>query len=605
MNVNQLHALAMEYKSTAYAHSTTIECESELTEYFTLIKMSVATLTYIKAKCTISFQQEFQITMEIIDILLNETFNFDLVEDHIVEMREKLRSYSNVTDYILMLDFVTLYTIPLKKETKFQYNIALRNCDQLLNELDPSTSWFKIFKYVDCCLCMKLGKTKRVIKNFNELLALDNIENISQFNTFILLSFINFHLEQRLPISDELLDKLNNKINSELVGERLFVWKLILQMIIKIYNDENITNNLNAFKEFFASNKDKLTIHDPSVTITMENNLSFQITHPGIFNYKDLKNVLLFLQSISYLTNCYDPNSNFSTKFLPKVFNTTTKLIKAIDCSDKSISFIDFKVNWYNDILLHCEFYKIWENLLLNSNIQNNMKKSPYTALLDAISTQIDSGEQRNVLEAYSKMFNKKSVPNEIKLICLLNSYTVVISKISKTNSNIEIQEYISTCNEIWAKINTVVKLTDIQYNNVWDCTITILWIISHFEAFTENPLPSTDGEKSEYITKLNHYYENNKLLTTAENVIKNEAARLKKSLLLQILINYLGGRIIETDLNQIYQISHVCFKISKLQKMKGISYITGLWHLMNCTIAMKSKEVAITKAKLESLLSD
>ena len=36
---------------------------------------------------------------------------------------------------------------------------------------------------------------------------------------------------------------------------------------------------------------------------------------------------------------------------------------------------------------------------------------------------------------------------------------------------------------------------------------------------------------------------------------------------------------------------------------MRKIQYVVGIWHLMNCTVGMRGKDVALTNAKLEALV--
>ena len=136
---------------------------------------------------------------------------------------------------------------------------------------------------------------------------------------------------------------------------------------------------------------------------------------------------------------------------------------------------------------------------------------------------------------------------------------------------------------------------------------MTILWLLSHLEPFTSSPMPSTDEEKSRFLTLLRNYYMVNKVIKedSQEMNVDGGNLKIKKSVLLQILLNYLGGRLLEQDLAVICQVSGLCFKLSRQQNSIYLQYVIGIWHLLNSTVAMNSKEVTIMRSTLENIVKD
>lgn len=58
-------------------------------------------------------------------------------------------------------------------------------------------------------------------------------------------------------------------------------------------------------------------------------------------------------------------------------------------------------------------------------------------------------------------------------------------------------------------------------------------------------------------------------------------------------------------ELDQRCVLSSTCFKLAKQQYLPYLRYLVGIWNLMNNTIAMNSKEVALTKARLDQIVKD
>lgn len=619
-----IYELAQEYLNHAYSISSKVTYERQLQQYYKLISVAIQCFQHIKSDYQLTIEQDAKVTLEMVTVLLHETHNLELAENYLSSLRERLNNHQlGLMKEKMHCHFLSLYELPRRRSSEYYYKMALRSCDTLVEYLKTLTSteeiqtvWLPLFKYVSIWLSIQIGKHTTIRTKFYNLLQSSlNLKDDSQWEAFVLLSYMNYMLDQRYTIPEDVIDRLKI-IKWEVMGPKLNSWKLIIILLTKIYKDENITNTLTEFKAFFSENKELLS-DDIKCTISCGTGLSLEISLPAIFSYTDIKNMLLLFQSISYLVNCYDKKANFSTKFLPKVRNTTSKLLKTINNStaSNSLSYWDSKVLWYNSIDNVCQFYQSWELLILNAqvNVLSNSEGEPtlqssfsdYSSLLTAASHQLHSQSKLNSLTAYHEIIDSKSSSSELKMISLLNSYTMVLTQ---RDTSFASKSDTLDQNSIWQQIEKVLNESDLIQNPIWDCTVTMLWIIAHFEPFTSNPLPCTDEVRSTYLEKLRLYYTSNKLIgLTAETINdleeKGEYLKLKKGLLLQLILNYLGARLFEHDLDTICKISEICFQISKQQDMLNIRYIMGLWHLMNCTSAMKTKDVIITKAKLKSLV--
>lgn len=620
-----VYQLSHEYLDHAYMVARNVKTEEQLKQYYTLISMSIRALQHIKCVFPLSVDQDAKLTIELVELLLSETHSLDLAESYLSSMRERLNHVQISTTSGSLLpekmrcEFLSLYTLPMNRNSKFHYRIAQRNCEELIQYLaelknvgETNKVWLEIFQYVDVWLSSKLGKHSLAKAGFHDLSQKQG--GSIQWQAFLRICHFNYLLDKRFPVPQVTLEQIKS-IKCAEVGAKLFGWKLILELTLQIYEDKNISEKLSQFKEFFADNKDFLNDTSDSCVIEVGANISLSLKLPSVFQYKDMKNILLLIQSVSYLVNCYDVKANFSTRFLPKVLSTTKKLEKSVsEIENRSLHYYASKIHYYQSVLSLAEFYIIWEKLLLNSDfqiLQSISTTSPYCPnLLGAMLSQIDEDKpDLEVCHDYLKI-TVSNTSSESKLIALLNIYVIRASLISR---DIQREENLSHCNELWLHITKILRETDLQNNTTWDCTVTILWIMSHFEPFTSNPMPAGDEERSKHIEILRKYYSANKLLqthskasaTTSDVEIgKGNAFKLKKSLLMQILLNYLGGRLLEQDLETICQISGICFRLAKQSNMLILCYITGLWHLTNCTVAMKNKEVTIITAKLDTIVS-
>ncbi|GCE98480.1 hypothetical protein ZYGM_003563 [Zygosaccharomyces mellis] len=612
--VGVVYHLSHEYRQQAYLHAHNVRNEQLLKQYYALISMAIKCLEYAKEQYALSMDQDYQITIELVEILVKETYNLDLAEQYMSSLKERLKNHQVVasTETLLMqrmhCEFLSLYEMPLRRNSRFHFKIASRNCNALLqyfdNVGDEYQTWKQVFEYVNVFLAVKLGKRSKARA---DLFKLDN-QNISgQWGAFITLSHVSFLLSRRYTIPPEIYRKLDS-IDVTVVGPHMYSWKLVLQLYIQVFEDKNITNNLNHFKQFFVEYKGFLSSSDGVCDVNISETLSLKLYSLCLFQYRDLKNVLLLLQSVSFLVNCHDKKANFSTKFLPKVQSTTINLIESNNKGGgKSLNSYDDDRNLYEHILSCVDFYQKWESFLLfsevkplNRNVKNNMQ-SLYSPLLEAMRLQL-AGDN-NSISAYERIINSKQV-NEVRILAMVNSFIIRASKLSR---NIRREENMSHCNSLWIEMNHILRESDLWKNQMWGCTMTMLWLLSHLEPFTSSPMPSTDEEKSKFLSLLRNYYTVNKVVKedSQELNVENTNLKIKKSILPQILLNYLGGRLLEQDLATICKVSGLCFKLSKQQNSIYLQYVMGIWHLLNSTVAMNSKEVTIMRSKLESIVRD
>ncbi|CAR29690.1 hypothetical protein ZYGR_0AD03740 [Zygosaccharomyces rouxii] len=612
--VDVVYHLSHEYRQQAYLHAHTVRDERLLKQYYTLISMAIKCLEYAKAQYALSMDQDYQITMELVEILVKETHNLDLAEQYLSSLKERLKNHQVAASTETLFrqrmhcEFLSLYEMPLRRDSKFHFKIASRNCDALLQYFQnvgaEYQAWKQVFEYVNVCLNAKLGKRSRARADF---IKLDNQNMPGQWGAFITLSHASFLLSRRYTISPEIRQKLNC-IDVSVVGPHLFSWKMVLELYIQVFEDKNITNNLNQFKQFFAEYKGFLLDNDGVCDVNIDEKVRLRLTLLCVFQYRDLKNVLLLLQSVSFLVNCHDKKANFSTKFLPKVQSTTVKLIESNKKNGgKSLSSYDEDRNLYEHILSCVDFYQKWENFLLSSEVKPLNQATGdtigllYSPLLEAMKLQV-AGNNESVGN-YEKITDSKQV-NEVRIIAMVNSFVIRASRMSK---NIQREENMARCNSLWAEMDHILRESDLWKNQMWGCTMTILWLLSHLEPFTSSPMPSTDEEKSRFLTLLRNYYMVNKVIKedSQEMNVDGGNLKIKKSVLLQILLNYLGGRLLEQDLAVICQVSGLCFKLSRQQNSLYLQYVIGIWHLLNSTVAMNSKEVTIMRSKLEAIVKD
>lgn len=617
LNAGQLWRLYKEYVTCAHANSGNVSNEEQLAQYYSLINSAIQCLTLLKSRYVLDVEQDSKVTLALVELLLDESHSYQLAEMHLSSLRERFRNHwdnDNLAHDMLVCEFLTLYTVPLCRDSKFHYDLALKNCHEyvsfleaLVQERSSYKIWIPVFKYVVIVLSIKLKRYSRIHERFMELI--NDKESLNfEWRSFLALHYTGFLLHRRQIVPPELVELLQG-ITVENSNVKLYAWRLITELIIEIYKDKNITSNLNSFKRFFEEHKKDLK-GDCEITVTEGVKIRLQMR--SIFEYDNLKNLLLLLQSVSYIINCYDTKANFSTKFLPKVEKTTRALIdETYNENDLSLNEWDSRVSWYESILESASFYKIWEQLLLQGSasviegVEFGQAIEPlYGPLRDAMTIQMQKDSDVDTLEktlsAYESIITSNASSIEVKMISLVNSYLILTSMVSTNPASKT--ENVARSNEIWSKIETLYQGSDLELNNVWDATLSMLWVMSHTEPFTWSPLPSTDEERIRHVEKLRKYYNNNKFYEAGDDT----QYKLKHGVLIMVMVNYLGGRLFEQDLDVMTKISEKCFRNSNryLTGHKTVRYVMGLWALMNYTVSMKHKEVVYTRSKLNEILS-
>lgn len=632
MDVVKAVGVADEAVKVAHSAAAAVSGEVGLRQYYALVELAIKTLTGVKRTHSLSIAEDVDVTLRLVELLVEETANIDMAENYLSSLKERLQNNVGLINEKLFVEYWLIYRIPKCRESRFHGRLAVNKCDELLqylHGLEQDTAiltWIHLFQFINCSLNILIGKNKKAIQKFDQLLvdmeatvhpATDSLYH------FVLLNYISFLLERRFNIPQRITEKLSS-FTVHQIGHNLYIWKLLLELVQLIYDDANITAKLNEFKSFFNCYKDTLNAKDNyTFTLKINDKLSLNLKSPIIFQYQNIKNLLLFFQSISYLVNCYDERSNFSTKFLPKVIQTTESFINNNPNNEsmESLNFWNLQNEFYVKLLELTHFYQICELQILNFNqIDDTFMLTSFPQYQDLVNVNISHKLQSNddmlePLQMYESIIQNKNYSLEIKLICLINTYVIRTSLVSQ---DIDRQDNMIKCGFIWSKIMKMYQTStyvlnddttnfDNIKNTLWDCTICIIWIMSHLETFSWNPLPCTNDEKNLYLDKLKKYYYNNMVKTDETDVseLYDDKFKIKKSLMIRIILNYMGGKLFETNLNKICEISSICFQMCRKQNMDRIRYVIGLWHLMNCTIAMKPKDVAYTRAKLENIVKN
>lgn len=606
---NLIYQLSQEYISHAHKLSHAVETESQLQQYCTLISQGIKGLTYIKEGFQLNTEQDVKLTLELSNLLLQETHNVDMAEMYLSSCRERLLRSTSLFHEKMYVEFMLYYTVPLVRAENYHYKLAVKNVNKLiqtLGELD-SIHWANLFKYVRIELLLRQGKTDRVISLLNDLLHSTD----GDFRDFLLVTMVNYSLDQYLPIDEVILQQLSA------IGEQniqLYMWKLLLELLVLIHRDENVADKLNQFKDLFSNYKDKLNSN--SFSVELSPGIVLTLEQPFL-EYKDVKNVLLLFQSCSYLVNCYDKRASFSTKFLPKVRKACEELTrsKSMRGFTTSVMAIDMKRLFYNRIIQLCDFYQSLEAIILHGKVTTIELKpqTSYAMLIQAMKYQL-SGSSDIAQQAYIQLLKKKSCSTELRLIALINSYVIYLAHISNAKSTEDLNQLTQYANDTSSHINKIMQYYSFKENHILQCTVILVWIMAHFEPFTKNPMGSA-GE-SDYLNKLSWYYSSNRLIIPETNTVPtleqsgnpvplHGSPKLKKALLLHFLLNYLSGSILVHDLQEKCNLSNACFHMCKQQYMPLMRYISGIWNLMNCTLAMRGRDVAITRAKLEDLVKE
>lgn len=241
-----IYQLSKQYATTAHEVVSEIKTELDLRQYYTLINQSIRCLRYLKdGRFQLSLEQDFQVSIDLAILLIEETYRYDLAEQYIQSLKERLQntSWHNEKMYA---EYLLLYKIPLIKDNSTHTKIALRNMGKLINSLDNSL-WRVLFVYFRLQL---MPDNEQKLSDYRDILKI--VKNHTNFHFVVMCSLISYCLDLGISIPTDLWNEFL-EINSAL--PKLNLWKLLLELLIIIYQDVNITDKLAEFKVFFESNK--------------------------------------------------------------------------------------------------------------------------------------------------------------------------------------------------------------------------------------------------------------------------------------------------------------------------------------------------------------
>lgn len=595
LSKEQVYCLALEYRDKAQSQVSSIKNETQCQQYYTLISMSIRCWQYLLEHFHLPINEEAECYIAIIKLLLSETSNWELAEIYLAEITSKLTHLSGSLDvrkWQMQLEFISLYELPMLRNTAYHYRVAMRHCDDLILSIEKlqNKAWLSVFLYVSLTLRMQVGLIKQSSTIFDELVS--NLKWTSEqkyqvhekWEAMTLLQYLTFMLAKRQPIRKRDVDMLK-ELRLQDIGVKLYSWKLVLLLLDQIHRDVNISDILNEFKILFRDHKTELD--GKLLKIHVMEGMCVNVTLPSVFEYQHLKKLLLLLQSVSFLMNSHDSKANFSTKFLPKLMNQLHNDQNSIPVrGSKSLHEIDNDYDWLDKMLQLTALYKEWERIILNGKLDNSENKLVHAITLQLNGLIPEAYAEYTAISGSSAQFHQE----EMRLSALLNMF--VLSQNLKQKES-DSTSYIVRSNDIWNQVEKIMRKTTLKDNNVWDCTVLIVWVMTHCLPFSKDPLPSIETERNEKLQALALYYKNKK--------------PVKKSLLLHILLKYIGARQWEQDLPKICEVSKGCLQMCERlgqnsNSFHNLEYVVGLWHLMNSTKAMDQKEVLMTKKKLEKL---
>ncbi|AMD22218.1 HGL122Cp [Eremothecium sinecaudum] len=608
-----VYKLADEYLLQAHAVAGRVNSEESLKEYYTLVQQAIRGYQYVKEGFQLSLEQDFQVTVALVSVLLDETHEIELAEQYLNSLHTRLQR-TTYTDHKYVIQFYLLYQVPMHKNSVPEIKNAVRGLGRLIASIEENEPWRLVFQYCRVALMEKSYTSSKnpdhITEEYCSIIEQCAVSK-SELYGFAVCSFVTFLLSKSLPIDGGVLDKLKNLRQNDSTTPKLRLWGLLLDLLVAIKLDENITVLLTDFKEFFSHYKSELDNSSEKLSLQVKHGLELALDLP-FFNYTDCKNILLLFQSVSYLTNCYSKKSNFSTKFLPKVLKSTAELKSSFQ-RKTSVSRLSYLRSIYDSMIELCHFYQMWEFMILSGPVKGEFPQfsdPDYYTLLEAMNSHMAiENESEHVTSLYKSIIRSKNL--EVRLIAMIHNHVFCVSQLSKCQHQPEvISDLTHKVNDSWKQLVSSFQNSILCHNRTWQCTIACLWIISRFEPFTGRPLPKDDEKEVQfYMDQLNGFFSQNALLPEIQCHSLNESEigqyTLKKSLLLHFILNYLGGSILVSDINDRCNLSASCFQISKNQHMPFIRYLGGIWHLMNCAVTMNGKELAITRAKLENLVKE
>ncbi|SCU78276.1 LADA_0A04808g1_1 [Lachancea dasiensis] len=600
LDLQTLYSLSHEYSDSARKLAVCIATDSQVRQYQILIYHAIRALQMIKDTVQLSAEQDVMVTLELCELLVQETHELDLVETYLSSALERLYGTGLVQQKMVVI--AALVRVARARKSAKHTKNALRLVAAALEDVKSTGSrWDLYFQYLRVELIIEVSPSdSRIPALFGTLIS--SSRSVPGFEAFVICAYIGWSLQQHHKIVQEYLDRLG-ELSSACLPVQLKLWNNLTELLVLIYRDANITSKLSDFKALVAAHKNEAV--DSTFQLSLDEEVVLSLDSPT-FRYKDFKHIILLFQSISYLTNCYDKKANFSVKYLPKVKKAASELL--LSCAEGGgLEQRAYRRAFYKTIVDLCNYYMGLESLILKGDCSELVGENDYVTLIRSMRAQIGRNSVSS-LEGYSSLQQSKNP--EFQLIGLCGAFAIEAAVMSRTGGTIPFQKY-EDVNKIWSKIEKLFAIHSFDENHIWQSTKTVLWICAHFQPFTSSEL-SKDNDIG-YLDILKSYFAANSFVNGIASSSKKidstkKSPVLKKSLLLHLLLNYLSGAIIVHDLEEKCVISNTCYHVASQQHMPLMEYISGLSHLINCGLAMKNKDVSIVKKKLndtvQSLLS-
>ena len=221
MNLQQWYSLAVEYETVAHENVGILTDPKQVEQYYKLIDMAIQTLIRLKSngQWSLTLQQDLTITMRLVKLLLNETLNIDMAENYLSSFLERLQNHPldlAIWNQQNLIQYWLIYEIPIRRHDRFHVRIAVRNYQDLIATLQDSNMdpyyqnfWISIFEYAATQLYIKLQKYKLAQLKLESLIRNDELKTTHpRWYIFIYINYLNLLLEQRLYLSDEILQTL-------------------------------------------------------------------------------------------------------------------------------------------------------------------------------------------------------------------------------------------------------------------------------------------------------------------------------------------------------------------------------------------------------------
>ncbi|KAH3901843.1 uncharacterized protein SCODWIG_03109 [Saccharomycodes ludwigii] len=663
---NVIYQLAKEYENHAIKSFHRIKTEYQLRQYYTLLSNAIKCYQYLKNGFQLSPKQDCQITIELCSLIITYCqddyttsisfnkheyddkkcmdTNIDLVRRYLDSCKMKLVSlnnadyFENIMNLELMLNFIIPVNIGSTNDIKTSINNCKRVQRNLQNESDniikmnvPRTSnyiilvtkWKLIFEMAEIELKATgtpIALDSSLLYDYKKILSHCNDLNLQQtlFYQYLLLSFINFCLEEHIDYVS-IKDIYQLFKDYEFTCVEFNMWKSILTILYKISNDQNISENLEQFKFDLNKNKQYL-ITCSKITLDL---FPLEI-NTIIFQYTNLKILISLFQSVSYLVNCHDKSSNFSTKLLPKCVKFFAlddfKKMEKMNNAFRNVSSLSVYQKLQNKMLELVEFYMGWESLL------STIAEDTITSDKDVIDS--DDTIYKKVLKVSKLQLSSKKYSNIATI--LIENYTHILQDIDCTNNDVttkvkyyDLKLYClfnlymlhCNCNNLDIAANQIEPeilkiMPSFESNNLIRCTWILIWIITHFKPFIEVPLVSIINDtdiKQRIITELENFIKVNVVKSSSPPIdpIIIKKYKLKKSELLFFLMEIVGSFIVFHKTEDKEQYLQQAFQLGKHSKTINdhLLYVCGLACLNNSILLYDKKKILIMKNKLKRIV--